>query len=202
VYQDTAPSSPQTGDVWVDSDAVAGVLNQNDYLLKADAEAPSGYLLKTDAASTYETQADAALTYATKADFPEGAWITYAPTMGGTGWSQGDGVYSAFYCQIGKTVHVQLNFTLGSSTTKGSTAATFTLPVTAARAVFQPVLARYVLGATGYLGFGAVSATDRISMYVPNASGTYTTQASVTASQPATWATNDSMQIAFTYEAA
>jgi hypothetical protein len=48
VYQDTAPSSPQTGDVWVDSDAVAGVLNQNDYLLKADAEAPSGYLLKTD----------------------------------------------------------------------------------------------------------------------------------------------------------
>jgi microcystin-dependent protein len=38
VYQDTAPSSPQTGDVWVDSDAVAGVLNQNDYLLKADFE--------------------------------------------------------------------------------------------------------------------------------------------------------------------
>jgi hypothetical protein len=48
VYQASAPSSPQTGDVWVDSDAVAGVLNQNDYLLKADAEAPSGYLLKTD----------------------------------------------------------------------------------------------------------------------------------------------------------
>jgi hypothetical protein len=48
VYQASAPSSPQTGDVWVDSDAVAGVLNQNDYLLKADAEAPSGYLLKTN----------------------------------------------------------------------------------------------------------------------------------------------------------
>jgi hypothetical protein len=39
VYQASAPSSPQTGDVWVDSDAVAGVLNQNDYLLKADATA-------------------------------------------------------------------------------------------------------------------------------------------------------------------
>lgn len=37
-YQASAPSSPQTGDVWVDSDAVAGVLNQNDYLLKADFE--------------------------------------------------------------------------------------------------------------------------------------------------------------------
>jgi hypothetical protein len=55
VYQASAPSTPQTGDVWVDSDAVAGVLNQNDYLLKADAEAPSGYLLKTSAASTYGT---------------------------------------------------------------------------------------------------------------------------------------------------
>jgi microcystin-dependent protein len=38
VYQASAPSSPQTGDVWVDSDAVAGVLNQNDYLTKNDFE--------------------------------------------------------------------------------------------------------------------------------------------------------------------
>jgi hypothetical protein len=46
VYQTTAPSSPQTGDIWVDSDAVAGVLNQNDYLLKADASASTGYVSK------------------------------------------------------------------------------------------------------------------------------------------------------------
>jgi hypothetical protein len=46
VYQASAPSSPQTGDVWVDSDAVAGVLNQNDYLLKADASASTGYVSK------------------------------------------------------------------------------------------------------------------------------------------------------------
>jgi microcystin-dependent protein len=38
VYQPSEPSSPQTGDVWVDSDAVAGVLNQNDYLTKNDFE--------------------------------------------------------------------------------------------------------------------------------------------------------------------
>ena len=38
VYQPSAPSTPQTGDVWVDSDAVAGVLNQNDYLTKNDFE--------------------------------------------------------------------------------------------------------------------------------------------------------------------
>jgi microcystin-dependent protein len=37
-YQASAPSDPMEGDVWVDSDAIAGVLNQNDYLLKADFE--------------------------------------------------------------------------------------------------------------------------------------------------------------------
>jgi microcystin-dependent protein len=37
-YQDSAPSSPVNGQLWVDSDAVAGVLNQNDYLLKSDFE--------------------------------------------------------------------------------------------------------------------------------------------------------------------
>ena len=35
-YQTTAPSSPSIGDLWVDSDAAAS-LNENDYLLKADA---------------------------------------------------------------------------------------------------------------------------------------------------------------------
>ena len=37
-YQTYAPSSPVTGQVWVDSDGSTGVLNQNDYLLKADFE--------------------------------------------------------------------------------------------------------------------------------------------------------------------
>jgi hypothetical protein len=41
-YTATAPSGPQVGQVWVDSDATAGVLNQNDYVLKTEAE---GYYL-------------------------------------------------------------------------------------------------------------------------------------------------------------
>jgi hypothetical protein len=39
VYQPTAPSSPQNGDIWIDSDATASVINTNDFLLKADATA-------------------------------------------------------------------------------------------------------------------------------------------------------------------
>lgn len=38
-YQATAPSTPATGDVWVDSDATAVPLNSNDFLTKAEASA-------------------------------------------------------------------------------------------------------------------------------------------------------------------
>ena len=38
VYQSSAPSTPQNGDIWIDSDATASVLNTNDFLLKADFE--------------------------------------------------------------------------------------------------------------------------------------------------------------------
>ena len=54
-YQTSAPSSPVNGQIWIDSNANTSVLNTNDFLLKADASASSGYLLKTNAASTYAT---------------------------------------------------------------------------------------------------------------------------------------------------
>lgn len=36
-YSTTAPSTPQAGDLWIDSDATTGTLNENDYKLKSDA---------------------------------------------------------------------------------------------------------------------------------------------------------------------
>ena len=36
-YSTTAPTQPQVGDVWIDSDATADTLNENDYKLKSDA---------------------------------------------------------------------------------------------------------------------------------------------------------------------
>lgn len=38
-YQATAPSSPATGDVWIDSDATTVPLNSNDFLTKTEASA-------------------------------------------------------------------------------------------------------------------------------------------------------------------
>lgn len=36
-YQASAPSDPQVGDLWVDSDATSSALNSSDYLTKAEA---------------------------------------------------------------------------------------------------------------------------------------------------------------------
>ena len=44
-YSTTAPSNPQVGDVWIDSDATADTLNENDYKLKSDAILDSDYSL-------------------------------------------------------------------------------------------------------------------------------------------------------------
>ena len=46
-YQASAPSSPVNGQIWIDSDAVASVLNTNDFVLKSEIEAytPHSFLL-------------------------------------------------------------------------------------------------------------------------------------------------------------
>jgi hypothetical protein len=38
-YQDSAPSSPVNGQIWIDSNANTSVLNTNDFVLKSEAEA-------------------------------------------------------------------------------------------------------------------------------------------------------------------
>ena len=46
-YQDSQPSSPATGDLWIDSDGTASVLNTNDFVLKSEAEAYSPHSFLT-----------------------------------------------------------------------------------------------------------------------------------------------------------
>jgi hypothetical protein len=127
------------------------------------------------------------------------AWQSWAPTLG-TGWANGNGVWDAKYCKIGKTVHVQASFTLGSTTTKGSNM-TCSLPVTAKTAAQQPVVGSVVRGFVNYLQ-GAITGTTSFSMYCMNVAGTYPTVALITATVPITWQTGDIMYFAFTYEAA
>jgi hypothetical protein len=134
-----------------------------------------------------------------------GAWTSYAPTLSG-GWANGsNGVWTAYYAQVGKTVYYRGKFVVGSNTTKG-TGLTVSLPVTAAtNAVTSssvPVAFAVAGGTNTHLLFGFLNSTTTLTLYAINAAGTYIARANVTTSVPATWATNDEIHFSVTYEAA
>jgi hypothetical protein len=129
------------------------------------------------------------------------AWQSYAPVLSG-GWLNGNGTYEAVYCQIGKTVHVRLRFTVGSTTTKGTTMQ-FSLPVAASSSNVQSAPNVFLRAASNtFLGIGNFEATTSIRIYAYNVAGTYGAITNITSTVPATWATGDFIYLSFTYEAA
>lgn len=47
-------------------------------------------------------------------------WISYTPSISGTGWAKGDGTIVGYYQRLGSTIHFQATFTIGATTTKGA----------------------------------------------------------------------------------
>jgi hypothetical protein len=126
------------------------------------------------------------------------AWQTWAPTLS-LGWLNGNGTWDAKYCQIGKIVHFRGTFTIGTTTTKGTNLA-ISLPVTRASIAYVNF---EMLGIGTNSIFGAYSGTTTtITTFVSNASATYLTRNTITATTPFTWATGDGFVISGTYEAA
>jgi len=124
------------------------------------------------------------------------AWTSYTPTT--TNITIGNGTWSSSYAMVGKTVHLKVRFTLGS-TSAITGAATFSLPVTATG--FGYGTANLNTG-SNYLGVAAISGTTNVVTNVVNAAGTYAVQASTSATVPATWATGHVISLSITYEAA
>lgn len=124
------------------------------------------------------------------------AWTSYTPTT--TNITIGNGTWSASYIQIGKTVHLKVRFTFGS-TSSISGAATFSLPVTATG--FGYGVANLNRG-SNYQGVALVSGTGNVVANAVNASGTYALLSSTSSTVPATWTTGDVISLSLTYEAA
>lgn len=132
---------------------------------------------------------------------PPGAWTSYTPVLSG-GWLNGNGTWDAKYIQIGKTVHVDGLFTLGSTTTKGVTL-TVTLPVTAARTGRRTIGSAIAFLGSGFYALTMLqNTTTTVTLYAINSATSYSQAASVTTVIPATWGTGDSFHFSFTYEAA
>lgn len=134
---------------------------------------------------------------------PIGAWKEYDPVLS-QGWANGNGVYGQKrYVQIGKTVHVQVAFTTGSTTTKGTTM-DFSLPVTGQGGTFTGT-ARFTVGGTttyGLVVLAGGAATCR--MYAMGSAGSYVNQTNITNAIPGAWvgAGGDLITWNLTYEAA
>jgi hypothetical protein len=138
---------------------------------------------------------------------PIGAWSSFTPTLGGTGWSLGTTGASAIgnFCQIGKTVHFGMRLVFGTSgATFGAGRPTVSLPVDAASDTPDFIInIAYVdtSASIRYLGT-ADNAITQLDMFCWNAGGSYVSSLGVTSSVPFTWATSDAIFISGTYEAA
>ena len=126
------------------------------------------------------------------------AWQSWAPTLSG-GWLNGNGTWSAYYATLGKTVFVQMQFTIGSTTTKGTTL-TCSLPVAAKRANKQCFNPMARIGGSIFNLMAEFASTTTFTTYYDT--GTNGQAGSITSAAPGTWATNDTIQFCFTYEVA
>lgn len=124
-------------------------------------------------------------------------WTAYTPTWGAatTPPTLGNGTITGWYTKVNKLVHVQISLAIGSTSTMGTGRWTFTLPFTAAVQTVLPALAvdvsattRYALSAWVTTGTGVFAiATGAGSNGVAN-------------TVPFTWATDDGLMIAGSYQ--
>ena len=133
-----------------------------------------------------------------------GAWTSWTPTW--TNVTIGNATVEAKYNQIGKTVHCRMAIKWGN-TTSASGIMFFTLPVTSVTysgtAQTQTLGTIWMVdaGTTSYKGLVSWATTTTARVNVEKSDGTYTTIASVNATIPMTWTTDDEILAEFFYEA-
>jgi hypothetical protein len=128
-----------------------------------------------------------------------GAWTSYVPTLTNVTLGTG-GTKSGYYCQIGKTVHFRVKFTLGTSgALTGQMAISLPVAVNSDISYYQSI-------ATG----GGFNGADFFNIYIITDGKTYVQLTDgatsklypTSATNPFTWANTHSFTMSGTYEAA
>lgn len=136
--------------------------------------------------------------------FSDPAWTTYTPTWTAatTNPVLGNGTITGRYRKIGRTVHMQIDLTMGSTTTYGTGAWSLTLPVAAGASTGSRIGVAQALGASRFPGQVVISAgATATSPFFP-ATSAVSNLSSATSTVPITWATGNELRITATYEAA
>lgn len=137
-----------------------------------------------------------------------GAWETWSPTY--SNLTIGNGIVTAKFKRIGKTVHFRFLFQLGTTSSVGTTP-TISLPFTAASGYSAGAIAENAnigvskfldSGNANFFGYTYMSTNTTFSPQGVGTSATYATAAGLNASIPFTWGTGDAMFITGTYEMA
>jgi hypothetical protein len=131
---------------------------------------------------------------------PVGAWTSYTPTF--TGFTLGNGTINvAKFCQIGKTVHLKLQVTLGS-TSSVTSGITPSLPVNATiDNTTSASTCALIAGGVAATGMVALQSSTSARLFPLLASGTYVTNTNTSATIPGTWTTGNIFGFSMTYEA-
>lgn len=130
-----------------------------------------------------------------------GAWKTWTPTW--TNVTVGNGTVTARYVQIGKVVHCELVFTLGStSDVSGDVNVSRPVATTPPYATLPVGIAQCVDASAGVLNQGVVwsSTATEFKLRVFNAASTYLTITALSSTVPFTWAESDVLTFTATYE--
>lgn len=131
----------------------------------------------------------------------ESEWTTWTPSIfaSTTNPTVGNGTLTGRYKHVGRRVYFTLNFVFGSTSTAGSGAWGFTLPVTPDEALDQVVAARILdAGTDNKLALGIIdNVSGRIENIVYEGGNVVTHDAA-----PITWAAGDAIEISGVYEAA
>jgi hypothetical protein len=192
---------------WVTTDDANAIQNsivdaKGDIVAASANDTPARLAVGANATMLVANSAEATgLKWTTATDqFP---WAAYTPSQGGI--TVGNGTLTSRYQQIGKTVFVEILFTLGSTSAVTGTP-TFNLPVTAKIGSYTIMSTNVSLGDYGTATYEGVAGTPSgtgIYVGVISAAGTYAQESvSIAATVPFTWTTNDYLAIKITYEAA
>jgi len=135
----------------------------------------------------------------------ETAWTSYNPVWSAqtSSPSLGDGTLTGAYKQIGKTVFVRVKLNWGTTTSGGTGAWMFSLPVAAASADgIQMCCSMLDNGNAWYQGIlnGTYLGLTTTSAIICQSSGGANSSQGVDSTFPFTWGNSDSLQFAGSYE--
>jgi hypothetical protein len=132
-----------------------------------------------------------------------GGYTTFSGTSAG-GWTLGNGTANGRYIVIGKTVHMTMLITLGStSSIAGTTFINFPVTAnTAGNGMYLGAVRALDTGIIAYSGFALQNSGDNFFCSLSQVNATFASESFYTPTNPFTWATGDQISISITYEAA